>query len=89
MGTSSPNDTIDRWCKLDFALANSLNRRLCQSKESLTEDVLLKARELSQRRTVLKGRQIVWMMLDYFKTNRTVQEQNKVSGSRVLEVDGW
>ncbi|MFM7987998.1 MAG: hypothetical protein ACKPKO_52660 [Candidatus Fonsibacter sp.] len=43
----------------------------------MTEDVVLRAREMSQSSSILKCRQIVWMMLDYFKTNSTLQEQYK------------
>ena len=45
------------------------------SGESLSEYVTLKAREYTQRSHILRGRQIVWMMIDYFKTNRSLQEQ--------------
>ena len=72
-----PFDTLDRWRKLDFALAKALRGIIKQSKESLTEDVILKTRECAQSKSILKGRQIVWMMLDYFKANRTLQEQYK------------
>ena len=72
-----PYDTLARWRKLDFALAKSLHGILKQSKESLTEDVILKTRECAQSNSILKGRQILWMMHDYFKTNRTLQEQYK------------
>ena len=72
-----PYDTLDRWRKLDFALAKALHGILNESKESLTEDVIIKSRECAQSNSNLKGRQIVWMMLDYFKTNRTLQEQYK------------
>ena len=37
----------------------------------------MKTRECAQSKSILKGRQIVWMMLDYFKANRTLQEQYK------------
>ena len=87
-GTTSANDSSDRWRKLDFALAKALDGILQQSKESWTEDVVLKSRKLSQRNIILKGRQIVWIMLDYFKTNRTLQEQYKIPISGIPEVDG-
>ena len=45
------------------------------SGEPLSEDVTLKAREYQQRSMILRGRQIIWMMIDYFKTNRSLQEQ--------------
>jgi hypothetical protein len=72
-----PYDTLDCWRKLDFALAKALHGILKQSKESLTEDVILKARECAQSNSILKGCQIVWMLLYYFKTIRTLQEQYK------------
>ncbi|MFM7978817.1 MAG: hypothetical protein ACKPKO_05830, partial [Candidatus Fonsibacter sp.] len=31
--------------------------------------------EYQQRSMILRGRQIIWMMIDYFKTNRSLQEQ--------------
>ena len=36
------------------------------SGESLADDVTLKAREFSQKSKILRGRQIVWMMIDFF-----------------------
>ena len=82
-----PFDTLDRWRKLDFALAKALHGILKQSKESLTEDVILKTRECAQSNSILKGRHIVLMMLDYFKTNRTLQEQYKYQDIESLR--GW
>ncbi len=38
---------------------------------------MLKARECNPNDLILKGRPIVWMMIGYFKTNRTLQEQYK------------
>jgi hypothetical protein len=43
--------------------------------ESLSEDITLKAREFAQRSKILRGRQIISMMIDYFKTKRSLQEQ--------------
>ena len=43
--------------------------------ESLSEDVTLKAREFINKNIILHGRQILWMMIDYFETNRSLQEQ--------------
>ena len=48
------------------------------SGESLSEDVTRKARELAQRNKILRGRQIIWMMIDYLKKNRSLQEQYTV-----------
>ena len=72
-----PAGTLDRWRKLDFALSQSFHCILKQSRESLTEDVVLKIRESAQSNKLLNGRHIIWMVHDYFKTNRTLQEQYK------------
>ena len=72
---SNPNDNIDILRQLDFALARGIHSILRQITEALTEDVVLNARELSQNNTILKGSQIVWVTIDYIKTNRTLQEQ--------------
>ena len=48
---------------------------MIRSGESLSEDITLKAREFAQRSKILRGRQIMWMTIDYFKTNRSLQEQ--------------
>ena len=50
-----PFGTLDRWRKLDFALAKALHGILKQSKESLTEDVILKTRECAQSKFYLEG----------------------------------
>ncbi|MFM7990135.1 MAG: hypothetical protein ACKPKO_63550, partial [Candidatus Fonsibacter sp.] len=73
----NPNDNINIWRKLDVALARGLHSILRQSEEFLTEDVVLKAREMSQLNAILKGRKIVWVMFDYFKTSRTLQDHYK------------
>ncbi|MFM7981377.1 MAG: hypothetical protein ACKPKO_18880, partial [Candidatus Fonsibacter sp.] len=42
--------------------------------EGITE-VSVPSRAFQQRHMLLRGRQIIWMMIDYFKTNRSLQEQ--------------
>ena len=44
------------------------------SGESLSEDVTLKAREYAHQNKILRVREIIGMMIDYFKTNRSLQE---------------
>ena len=56
---SSPSDCPDCWRKLGFARAKALHGILKQSKESLTEDVVLKTREYAKSNSILKGRQIM------------------------------
>ncbi|MFM7983507.1 MAG: hypothetical protein ACKPKO_29695, partial [Candidatus Fonsibacter sp.] len=64
-----------RWKRLDFSLSRALQGMIRSSGEPLSEDVTLKAREFQQHHMLLRGRQIIWMMIDYFKTNRSLQEQ--------------
>ena len=53
-----------RWRILDFSLAKALQRMIRSSGESLSEDITLKAREFAQRSNILRGRHIIWMMID-------------------------
>ena len=64
-----------RWKKLDLSLARALQGMVKSSGESLSEDVTMKAREFAQKDNIFRGRQIIWMMIDNFKTNRSLQEQ--------------
>ncbi|MFM7989752.1 MAG: hypothetical protein ACKPKO_61610, partial [Candidatus Fonsibacter sp.] len=73
LGTDAVDDW--RWRRLDFSLSRALQGMIKSSGEPLSEDVALKAREYQQRSMILRGRQIIWMMIDYFKTNRSLQEQ--------------
>ena len=62
--------------RLDFSISRALQGMVKSSGESLSEDVTLKAREYAHKKRILRGRQIIWMMIDYFKTNRSLQDQN-------------
>ena len=55
-----------RWQRLDFSLSRALQGMVKSSGESLSEDVTLKAREYAHKNKILRGRQIIWMMIDYF-----------------------
>ena len=74
--------------RLDFALSRALQGLIKSSGESLSEDVTLKAREYTQRSKILRGRQIVWMMIDFFKTNRSLQEQYAWQDIETLQWQG-
>ena len=65
-----------RWKRLDFSISRALQGMVKSSGESLSEDVTLKAREYAHKKRILRGRQIIWMMIDYFKTSRSLQDQN-------------
>ena len=67
---SDLDGTIDqtRSRRLDLSLSKALQGMLRSSGESLSEDVTLKAREFAQRSKILRGRQMIWMIIDYFKS---------------------
>ncbi|MFM7978660.1 MAG: hypothetical protein ACKPKO_05040, partial [Candidatus Fonsibacter sp.] len=54
MSFNNPNNNIGRRRKVDYALARGLHIMLRQSKEASTEDVVLKAREISKANAKLK-----------------------------------
>ena len=64
----------ERFSKLDGALANAVQTIIANSKEAIKSDVFLKRRELGKQDKVLRGSQFIWMMLDFFKTNRSFSE---------------
>ena len=78
-----------RWKRLDFALPRALQGMIRSSGESLSEDVSLKAREFAQRSMVLRGRQIIWIMIDYFKKNsRSLHKSLHVARHRSTAMAG-
>ena len=58
------------------------------SGETLSKDVTLKAREFPQRSKTLRGRQIVWTMIDDFQMNRSLQEQYTWQDIETLQWQG-
>ena len=74
--------------KAGFSLAKALQGIIISSGESLSEDITLKAREFAQRSKILRGRQMIWMMIDYFKTNRSLQEQYTWQDIEALQWQG-
>ena len=58
------------------------------SGESLSEDVTPRAREFAQRSKILRGRQIIWVMIDYFNNNRSLQEQYTWQDIEALQYQG-
>ena len=56
--------------------------------ESLSEDITLKAREFAQRSKILRGRQIISMMIYYFTTKRSLQEQYMWQDTEALQWQG-
>ena len=76
---------MERFGFLDPEHCNGMIR---SSGESLSEDVTLKAREFAQRSHILRGRQIICMMIDYFKTNRSLQVQYRWQDIEILQWQG-
>ena len=77
-----------RWKRLDCSLSRALQGMIKSSGEALSEDVTLKAREYTQRSNILRGRQIIWMMIDCFKTSRSLQEQRTWQDIEALQWQG-
>ena len=61
--------------RLDIMLASVVGRAVYKSSEPLKDDLVLAQREAYDKIVVIIGRQIIWMILDFFKTNRSLQEQ--------------
>ncbi|MFM7980559.1 MAG: hypothetical protein ACKPKO_14700, partial [Candidatus Fonsibacter sp.] len=77
-----------RWKRHEFALSRALQGMIKASGTALSEDVTLRAREYQQRSMILRGRQTIWMMIDYFKTNRSLQEQYTWQYTGLLQWQG-
>ena len=60
-----------RWKRLDSARPRALQGMLKRSGSSLSQDITLKAMVLTRQRNILRGRPIIWMMINYIKTNMT------------------
>eukprot|EP00974_Lingulodinium_polyedra_P052095 5012369-Lingulodinium_polyedra.AAC.1 len=59
-----------------MALAQVLTTVVNETNESIKMDIAQKGFELRRdQKYRLRGRQILWMILDFFKTNRTLQQQ--------------
>ena len=61
--------------RLDVIMSTSLAPVIHKSGESLSEDLFLADREADDRGEILLGRQMIWMMLDFFKTHRSMAVQ--------------
>ena len=77
-----------RWKSLDLSLSRALRWMIQSSGESLSEDVALKAREFAQRSNILRGRQIIRLMIDYFKDEPIIARAIHVAGYRDASMAG-
>ena len=69
--------TRTRFCQLDGRLAEKLSGVVNRSQEpSLREDMYLKKEQMLNEGPALGGRQIAWMILDFFKTDRSLAVQS-------------
>lgn len=64
-----------RMKRLDLVLSTRIAVIIHKSVESLSEDVFLADREAWDRGDSLRGRQMIWLILDFFKTHRSMAEQ--------------
>ena len=66
----SLHDRPERWRKLDFAVAQTLDYSIQQSQESAAKAVLFRKREHEKSNSTLRGRQLIWIILDHFWADR-------------------
>ena len=64
-----------RFKRLDLMLGKCLASVIHNSGETLSEDVFLADRDANEAGRVVGGRQMVWMILDFFKTHRSMAIQ--------------
>ena len=55
--------------RLDLCLSRLVANCIHKSGETLSEDVLLADRDASDKNDILRGRQMIWMMMSFFKTH--------------------
>ena len=79
---------MERWRQLVVSLARAPHGILKHSKEPLTWDVVLKPREYAQTEIMFKKADSLWIMLDYFKTNRALHKQCKYHDIESLKWTG-
>ena len=72
--------------RLDCSLSRALQGMIKSSGESISEDVTLKARELAQRSSILRGSQIIWLRIDYFQDELVLARAVYVTGHRVASM---
>ena len=65
----------DRAKKADISLHKSMVTLINSTQEPLKNDLTQKEREAYRTDSTLGGRQVVWMLLNYFKTNRSLVQQ--------------
>ena len=66
------------WERLDLKLGTTLANCVHQSPHTLKDDVDFQSQEALKKETILKGRQIAWMMIDFMKTNRTMDQVHTI-----------
>ena len=62
----------EEWVRFDIKLGNMLSNTIRQAKMSLTDDLQFHSEAATRANTILKGRQIAWMMMDFNKTNKNL-----------------
>ena len=61
--------------RLDLVLSRLVANCIHKSGESLSEDVFLADRDASDKNDTLGGRQMIWMIMSFFKTHGSMVEQ--------------
>ena len=61
--------------RLDLMLSMCVAQVIHKSSKQLSEQVFLADQDAADQDQILGGRQMVWMILNFFKTHRSMQEQ--------------
>ena len=74
----SAHDRPERWRKLDCAVAQTLGYSIEQNQEIAAKAVLLRKREHEKPNSTLRGRQVIWIILDHFRADRAPLGQQRL-----------
>ena len=71
--------------RLDLVMEHMVAACIHKSGETLSEDLFLADRDAAEKDQILMGRQIVWMILDVFKSYRCMAEQYSLEDLRSVK----
>jgi len=77
-----------RFKNLDVMLGVAMYAMIKKTKKPIAEDVLIKMDTIIKGELMLTGRQFVWMMLDYFKTNHSLEQVHNITDLQEIVYPG-
>ena len=78
----------DRARKADISLHKSMVTLINGTQEFIKHDLVREERNAFENDTTLGGRQVVWMLLNYFKTNKSLQQQYTYEDIKAIQWKG-